>query len=288
MTENDTAGDRAPAILVTNDDGVYAEGLRALARELSGMAHVTVVAPDRERSAIGHAITVHHPLRVDPVDLGLGVPCHSVNGTPSDCVKLAVDAVMERRPDLVVSGINRGPNLGTDVIYSGTVSAALEGTIAGIPSIAVSLGTGQDRGGPTDHVVPRAEIRSSEVKTCDYGLAARFVAGVARRILEENLPPEVLLNINIPACPVAGLEEVQITRLGQRKYHDVLHRRTDPRGRAYYWLAGEVLELDEDPDTDGMALRSNRISITPIHLDLTMHSIIPRLRGWRLTLDQEV
>lgn len=252
-------------ILVTNDDGWHALGIQVLAEELSRIGTVTVVAPDQERSATGHAITVHRPLRVEEVRFPVpDVTAYSVNGTPSDCVKLGVDAVLEAPPQIVVSGINRGPNLGTDILYSGTVSGAMEGIILGIPSIAVSLAT-------FDHG--------------DYRFAAKFAARLVMDMAKHGLPPNTLLNVNVPSIEIQEVVGVKVTRLGTRRWHKVFDRRTDPRGKVYYWMAGEVLDTDEDPETDTAAIRNNLVSVTPIHYDLTNRQVIPTLNDWGLSID---
>lgn len=249
-------------ILVSNDDGILAPGIQAMARALATEHEVTVVAPDRERSATGHALTLHKPLRVDAVDLGGKIrAAYSVNGTPSDCIKLAYGTLLSAPPELVFSGINRGPNLGTDVIYSGTVSAALEGTLLGVNSVAMSLATFSDVG---------------------YEQAADFALVLARLLADHPLPPKVLLNVNYPAVAPAYAQNVRVTRLGDRRYCDSFEARTDPRGKTYYWLAGEVVEADEDPDTDGCAIRDHCVSITPIHYDMTYRPMIPELEGWKI------
>ncbi|MFY9384274.1 MAG: 5'/3'-nucleotidase SurE [Dethiobacteria bacterium] len=248
-------------LLITNDDGIYAEGIQLLSQVLfeSGRYNLTVVAPDHERSAVGHAITMHRPLRVEQAHF-LHNPAligWAVNGTPSDCVKLAVEALLEEKPGLIISGINRGSNLGTDVLYSGTVSAAVEGVILGIPSVAVSL-TG---GGKSE----------------DFISAAEFVRDFIPHLINEKLPAGTLLNINVPAgCSVK--KEARITRLGTRRYRNSFDRRTDPRGLIYYWLAGELIEGEEEEDSDVQAVREGYISITPVHFNLTNDAIIPELK----------
>ncbi len=253
-------------LLLTNDDGLYAPGIRALASELEKIAVVTVIAPDRERSATGHAITVHHPLRVDEVELMTDgkVRAYMVNGTPSDCVKLGVEALLEQRPDIVVSGINRGPNLGTDVLYSGTVSAALEGLMLGIPSIAVSLAT---------------------FDSWDYSLAASFTAKMVKLIESQGLPPETLLNINVPSLEPGEIAGVRWTRLGTRKYRKVFDKRSDPRGRVYYWLAGELEDEEDLPDADTTVIRNNMISVTPLSYNLTNQKSLEVLTKLALELN---
>ncbi|MDI6893309.1 MAG: 5'/3'-nucleotidase SurE [Bacillota bacterium] len=257
-------------ILLTNDDGIFAPGLRALreAWEQQEDCEVYVVAPAEERSASGHAITLFRPLMVEEVVFpGSLVKGWSVGGTPADAVKLAVGAVLPRPPDLVISGVNRGPNLGSDVFYSGTVSAAIEGTILGIPSLAVSLAAYEDG---------------------DYGLAARFSRYLAREALRRGWPAGVLLNVNVPPLEPYEIAGVAVTRLGVRHYRNIFDRRVDPRGRVYYWLTGEAVDGEEPEDSDVMALRQNLISVTPVHLDLTHHDMVKTMRAWDLsgTLDR--
>ena len=252
--------EQRPQILVTNDDGIYAEGLRALREALSAVGEVTIVAPERPRSASGHAITLHKPLRLDSVRLPWGGDGYATNGTPSDCVVLGIYALMARC-DLVVAGINLGPNLGEDLTYSGTVSAAMEGTICGKPSIAVSV---------ADFEYP------------DYGPAARFTARLARQVLAHGLPPNVLLNVNVPNLPEEELASVEITRQGKRRYEGRVERRLDPRGRPYFWLGGEIIEDVAGAGSDGEAIRQGSISITPLHLDLTSYAMAETLHGWDL------
>lgn len=251
-------------ILLTNDDGIYAEGINALREALEEIegAEVWAVAPDRERSASGHAITMHKPIFPIAADIpGARAHCFSVSGTPADCAKLGIEALLPRKPDLVISGINRGYNLGTDVFYSGTVSAALEGAILEIPSIAVSLES-----------KPGADFRP----------AAAFARSLALRVMQEGLPPGTLLNVNMPALPEAELKGVRITMIGRRIYGNQWDRRVDPRGRTYFWLAGEVAPLENDPSSDVVAAEQGYISVTPVQLDLTRYDQMERLRGWGL------
>ena len=247
--------------LVTNDDGIHAPGLHALAYELKRLGEVYVVAPDRPRSATGHSITLHKPLRLAQITLPNGIPAWMSNGTPSDCVVLGMSEQMGGAPDMVISGINPGPNLGEDLTYSGTVSAAMEGTIFGKPSFAISVaGFGQ----------------------LDFSPAARFAARLAKAVSDHGLPKNTLLNVNVPALPEAQLVGVSITRQARRRYQSRLEKRTDPRGVDYYWLGGELLE-DENPEgTDTAAIEQNRISITPIHLDLTEYSFLKELQTWNI------
>lgn len=255
-------------VLITNDDGIHAEGIQVLSQTLSQETglEIFLVAPDHERSATSHAITMHRPLRTEKVKF-LHNPTltgWSVNGTPSDCVKLAVEYLLPGKPDLVISGINRGGNLGTDVLYSGTVSAAIEGTILGIPSIAVSL---------TKYHDP------------DFSFAAKFALYLLHNLNHLDLPQDTLLNINVPGVEPKEIKGVRITRLGTRHYHNSFQKRQDPRGRNYYWLAGEIVEkADETEDADVMAIKNNYISITPLHFNLTNYKLIEKLRtfNWNI------
>ncbi len=250
-------------VLLTNDDGVNAEGLRALLAAFGRRRDwkVYVAAPDRERSASGHAITMHQPLRVDAISPD-EQRCNSmwaVSGTPADCTKLAVAALMSDPPDVVVSGINRGPNMGTDVFYSGTVSAAVEAAMLGLPAMAVSL---------------------SGFENLDYSFAAEFSVKLARLVAEHGMPKDSVLNVNVPALPYEDIAGVAVTRLGASRFRDFFEKRVDPRGRAYYWLTGELQAVDNDPTTDVGALRANMVSVTPIHLDLTHHTLLSELKKW--------
>jgi 5'-nucleotidase len=243
----------SPLILVSNDDGIHSMGLTALATALEAVGEVLVVAPDREQSACSHSLTLHRPLRID--DAGPGR--YAVDGTPTDCVNLAVNAILKRRPDLLVSGINRGANLGDDVTYSGTVSAAMEGTLLGIPSIAMSL-------------IGRT--------TFDFGVASAFASRIASWVLSHGLPPDTLLNVNVPQEFEGGAPRgVALTRMGRRRYGDAIVEKVDPRGRKYYWIAGEEVPFVAEEGTDFHAVHQGLISVTPIHLDLTNHRSLDAL-----------
>ncbi len=243
-------------VLLSNDDGIFAPGLKALAKSLQETGELYIVAPDRERSATGHGITVHRPLLLENVNIpGIKAKAWAVQGTPADCVKLALEDLLPEPPAMVVAGINQGPNLGTDVLYSGTVSAAIEGTINGFPSLAVSL---------------------TSYSKHDFSTAATITRKIVNLILKTGLPEGTLLNINIPAEKPRG---IRITRLGSRRYVNIFHKRTDPRGRIYYWMAGEPLDLENNSDdTDIRAIKQNFISITPIQLDLTDYRSIDIIR----------
>jgi 5'-nucleotidase len=218
-----------------------------------------VVAPDAERSAVGHAITTLTPLRVKEFRRGRRLMGYASNGTPADCVKLGVGTLFERRPDLVVSGINLGPNTATNVIYSGTVSAATEARILGVPSIAVSLDT------HTDPV---------------WSYAATLGRRVAAEVLERGLPPKVLLNVNVPNLPRSEIKGIRVTRQGDSLFEEGYELREDPRGQPYYWLAGVYQMLDDDQDTDAWALANGYVSITPVTFDLTAHDHRQTLTTW--------
>ncbi len=259
-------------LLVSNDDGIFALGIRTLANVLAKAGHdVTVVCPDQERSATGHSLTLHHPIRAEIVDSPMFHPevqAWSCSGTPSDCVKLALSALLDSPPDLVLSGINHGSNLGTDVLYSGTVSAAMEGVMEGIPSIAFSLTSYTAR---------------------EFQVAATFATNLLLKLVQQPLPQPMLLNINIPAVESKEIAGVMITRQGIRRYFDVFEKRVDPRGKTYYWLAGEAIEEIDQPNnsqlpesiiTDVQAIRQNYISVTPLQYNLTSAEGIYSLQNW--------
>lgn len=249
-------------ILIANDDGIHSVGLKALAEKLCLEHEVYVIAPDRERSAAGHSLTLHKPLRVDQIDMGVKVTkAWETTGTPGDCVKIGVNSILENKPDLIISGINYGPNLGADVLYSGTVSAALEGAVLGYPSIAVSL------------------FGSGDFLYSDFLYAADFISRFVNNIVKINFPKKTILNINVPAVDAEEIAGIQITRLGTRMYTDCYEKRVDPRGKTYYWLAGELIKSEEEEGTDIMAIRNNKISITPVTFEMTHKSIMPELEN---------
>lgn len=254
-----------PFILVTNDDGYLSPGILALRRALEEVGEPWVMAPDRNWSAASRTRVFHKPLRVSTARLPDGTEVHVTNGSPSDCVLLALLGLAPRRPDLVVAGINLGANLGHDVTYSGTVAAAMEGASAGIPAIAVSLDLGPEEGGEGNP---------------DFETAGALAARVARRALaERDLVARALLNINVPRGTPKG---IRVTRLGGKIWADDLVRGQDPRGRFYYWLSGEMLTTPPpgEEDTDVWAVLSGYVSITPLHLDLTAHGLLAALRSW--------
>jgi len=247
----------SPVILVTNDDGVHAQGVGALAEALGSLGDVYVVAPDREQSAVGHALTLHRPLRVDRI----GERRFAVNGTPSDCVNLGVLGLLPEPPVLVVSGINHGSNLGDDVTYSGTVSAAMEGTLLGVPSMAVSQAEGEASG---------------------FDAAGRVAELVAARVLVEGLPAKTLLNINVPRGELRG---IRLTRLGHRVYREKVVQEVDPRGRPYFWIGAGPPEWQEDEASDIAAVHAGFAAVTPLHLDLTHFGALGRMSEWEGNLN---
>lgn len=276
-------------LLISNDDGIFALGIRTLANTLAEAGHqVTVVCPDRERSATGHGLTIHDPLRVEQVESMFhpSVQAWACSGTPSDCVKLALGAILENPPDMVLSGINHGSNLGTDVLYSGTVSAAMEGVIEGIPSVAFSL---------------------TSFALREFQPAANFARSLLDHLAEHPLPHLVLLNVNVPAVPEEDIVGVIMTRQGVRRYFDMFEKRLDPRGKTYYWLAGEVLEDVSEAEleqagmsglkavggdvewfkktpTDVQAIRRNYITVTPLQYNLTCAVGLESLQKWQASV----
>jgi 5'-nucleotidase len=257
-----------PRILITNDDGVRSKGIHALADALAGLGDVTVVAPTREASAVGHALTLHHPLRLEH----LRDTIYALDGTPTDCVNIAVAAVLHGLPDLVVSGINKGLNVGDDVTYSGTVSGALEGALLGVPSIAVSLEQGERRGA---HWQPE----------WDFGDAAAVAREVAARVLSTGLPSRSFLNVNVPRQTPKG---TRITVQGARNHATTVTERHDPRGRAYYWIGEGSDEWIPNGRSDFEAIRSGYVSLTLLQSDMTAHGAFDFVKGLGLERDAEV
>ena len=245
-------------ILVTNDDGIQSQGIILLAKALRDVGDVVVIAPDREKSATAHSLTLHRPLRVEKIKKNV----YAVDGTPADCVHLAVNGILSEGPQLVVSGINKGPNLGNDITYSGTVSAAFEGTLLGIPSFAVSLAA-------------RGHFK--------FQAAARFAARVAGHIMKKGLPRDTFLNINVPNLDDREIKSYKITRQGRYHVHgNQAVEKVDPRGRKYYGIGGGTMVFDQRGETDHEAVSHGFISITPLHIDLTNHASVRELRKWKL------
>lgn len=255
-----------PTILLTNDDGVHAAGLLALHGVFSQLADVVVLAPERNWSATSHAKTMHKPLRVHAARLADGTPAHACSGSPTDCVALAAAGVLGVKPDLVVSGVNNGHNMGNDVTYSGTVACAMEATIWQIPGIAVSA--------------PFPAWCKADVEEVRM-LAARYAGQIAQKVLTEGLPAGTLLNINVPGVATDEVRGVEITRLGRRDYKDELIKREDPYGQPYYWLGGPPIDFPDD-GTDVGAVANHYVSVTPIKLDMTDRDFLSVLRDWRL------
>ncbi len=248
-------------ILVTNDDGVHSDGIFFLKTALSALGEVFVVAPERPRSAAGHAITLHKPLRLKKVELRDGSVAYAASGTPADCTTLGAQVVMEHDVDLVVSGINHGPNLGWDVHYSGTVAAAKEGAMIGYPAIAVSV--------------------ASFDESINYAPSANIAARMARWLFDHPMPERTLININAPNLPDNEIKGVAVTFQGPRQYVDRIDKRTDPAGRDYYWLGGTLADLRAPEGSDVHAIAEGKISITPLQLDLTAHALMRDLtREW--------
>ena len=250
-------------ILISNDDGILSNGIRVLIEALSPCHEVFVVAPDRERSAAGHSLTLHSPLRVEELDPKYGAKkCWMTTGTPGDCVKLAINAILQEdeKPDLVISGINHGPNLGADILYSGTVSCAMEGAMMGYPSIATSL----------------ASLRNEYE---DFRFAGEFIAELINKLGTYKIPPKTILNVNIPGLEKEDIAGIAITELGNRIFTDDYERRVDPRGKVYYWMAGELITESENAFTDIAAIRNNKISITPVTYEMTRLNIMQDLEA---------
>jgi len=244
-------------ILVSNDDGVHAPALLALKQALEPLGKVVVVTPDRDQSATSHSLTLHRPLRIHRHD----GERFSIDGTPTDSVLIAFNGLLDEKPDLVISGINHGPNMGEDIFYSGTVAAAIEGAMQGVPAIAASLVTRE----PTDFVEP-----------------ARFIARLAAQVMERGLPAKGVLNVTLPHRPWSEIQGVKLTRLGTRVYQDALIEKTDPRGRAYYWIGGEQPVWESEDGTDFHAIEHGFISITPLALDLTDYRAMVAMEAWTL------
>lgn len=245
-------------ILICNDDGIHAPGISVLHGAVKEFGERCVIAPDVERSAAGHAITLADPIKSTPVDKNGEFFGYGIGGTPADCIKLAVCAIMkDAPPDLVLSGINLGSNTGISVIYSGTVSAATEGVVLGIPGVAFSLCTYTDP---------------------EWKMAGRVAKEITQKIIETPMPPGVLLNVNMPNLPYEQLKGIKITRMGRSRFIEKFHKRLDPRGRTYYWLDGELEVHDDGDDVDIHAVRDGYVSITPIHLDLTAYEHLKTFR----------
>ena len=245
-------------ILVSNDDGIEAPGIRMLAQRMRELGEVTIVAPDKNRSGASNSLTLDMPIRLDELEEGV----FRVAGTPTDCVHVALTGLLESDPDIVVSGINAGSNLGDDVIYSGTVAAAMEGRFLGFPAVALSLAFDE----------PPSEMH--------FDTAGEAAVRLVSRLQQDPLPPDTILNVNIPNCPWPDVRGFEVTRLGHRHRAEPVVKTTDPRGREMYWIGPAGSEQDAGPGTDFDAIRRSYISVTPIHVDLTRHQALDHLSGW--------
>ncbi|NWF52736.1 MAG: 5'/3'-nucleotidase SurE [Nitrospirae bacterium] len=246
-----------PLILITNDDGIHSPGIIALSTAMREVGDIYIVAPDRERSAVSHSLTLHRPLKVER----LREDVYSIDGTPTDCVILAINKLLPDRPALVASGINRGGNLGGDITYSGTVSGAIEGTIMGIPSFAISLVTGE------------------EAQPVHFETASSFAIKIARFILDKSLPPDTLLNINVPNIDKSKIKGIRFTHQGKMVYSNSIKEIHDPKGKRHYWIGGTQMNIEHDDDTDIKSVKEGYVSITPIHLDLTNYEALNYLKA---------
>jgi 5'-nucleotidase len=251
-----------PLILVVNDDGITAPGIVALVGAMKAIGEVVVVAPDKPQSGMGHAITLNHPLRLRQVNIFDDVPAYECSGTPVDCVKLAVGKVLHRKPDLCVSGINHGSNSSINIIYSGTMSAAMEASLENIPSIGYSL---------LDYTME-----------ADFSTAANYARGIAQQVMEHGIPKSTLLNVNIPRLPLEEIKGVKIARQAVAKWEEEYVERLDPFNRKYYWLTGKFVNYDHGQDTDEWALANGYVSVVPVQHDLTAHYAIPFINeNWK-------
>ncbi len=248
-------------ILVTNDDGIYSPGIFALAKVLNEIGNVTVVAPLHEQSAVGHAITMQNPLRVTEAWKNGDFFGYAVSGTPADCVKIGIRNIMGTPPDLVVSGINHGSNTAINIIYSGTVSAAREAAIMEVPSMAISV---------TNHAAK------------DFSFAAKVSKLLAKEIDGKNIPLGTLLNVNVPDVPEEKIAGIILTKQGKSKWDDIYEQRTDPYGKKYYWLTGNLVESDTELDIDQVAIKKNYVSVSPIHFDLTDYETFDKMKSWNI------
>jgi len=248
-------------ILVTNDDGIDSPGIYALVQSLKELGKVTVIAPEKEQSAVGHSITMQMPLRVTKSYKDGELFGYAISGTPADCVKIGIRNIMQETPDLVVSGINHGSNTAINIIYSGTVSAAREAAIMDVPSMAISV---------TNHAVT------------DFRFAAEVAKILAKEIAEKEIPLGTLLNVNVPDVSEENIAGILLTKQGKSKWDDIYEHRIDPQGRDYYWLKGSLMEVDKDIDTDQIAIKNNYVSVSPIHFDLTDYDTFNKMKSWKI------
>jgi 5'-nucleotidase len=249
-------------ILVTNDDSVNAKGIHALVEMARQFGRVVVVAPDKPQSGMGHAITINHPLRLFPSDQFGEIEAYACSGTPVDCVKLAISEVLHRKPDYILSGVNHGENSSTNVLYSGTMSAAIEGAMEGIPSIGFSLAD----------FSPDADFEA-----CQY-----FGAQILKQLIEEPISPSVCLNVNVPKLKIPEIKGIEICKQAHAYWADRFERRNDQFGREYFWLSGEFADVDQRPDTDLQALKNGFVSVVPTHFDLTAYETLQQMKNWKI------
>jgi 5'-nucleotidase len=255
-----------PLILVSNDDGITAPGIRNLVEAVKHLGEVVIVAPDSPQSAMGHAVTISKPLRLNQTDIYGDILAYQCSGTPADCVKLAVDKVLKRKPDLMVSGINHGSNSSINVLYSGTMSAAMEAAIEGIPAVGFSL--------------------CDFAYDADFSLAKKIATKISENILKHGLTPATLLNVNIPKVKESEFKGIKPCRQAVAKWHEEFDERLDPSGRKYYWLTGKFINNDKGNDTDEWALANDYASVVPVQFDLTAHHAIPSLNSWNYDIEQ--
>ena len=248
-------------ILITNDDGIHAPGIMTLKNSLSSIGEVLVVAPETERSAVGHAITLSDPLRVIKIEKNGSFFGYAVNGTPADCVKLGLRCLAGKPVDIVVSGINLGPNTATNIIYSGTVSAAAEAVIMGVPGLAVSV---------------------ASFDTPEFDYAGLLAQKLTRLIIKNGLPEGTLINVNVPPLKEKDIKGIVIAKQGKGRFEEFFDKRTDPNNRTYYWLAGKRMNIDTDDDVDEVVIRQNKVAITPIRYDLTDMNMLQTLTTWKI------
>lgn len=251
-----------PVILITNDDSIFAPGIKALAEAVLPLGRVVVVAPDKPQSGMGHAITINQPLRLQKATLIDGVEAYTTNGTPVDCVKLAVDKVLHRKPDICLSGVNHGANHSINVIYSGTMSAAMEAAIESIPSAGFSL---------LDFSMD-----------ANFSVCKKVAFSIAQKLLSKKQDKHLLLNVNVPAVPESEIKGIKICRQAYAKYEEDFIERKDPHGKHYYWLTGQFVNFDKGKDTDVWALKNNYVSVVPIQFDLTDYKQKKKLESWKL------
>lgn len=256
--------DKRPLILISNDDGITAPGIRSLVDAVKHLGEVVIVAPDSPQSAMGHAVTISKPLRLDKTDIYGDILAYQCSGTPADCVKLAVDKVLHRKPDLMVSGINHGSNSSINILYSGTMSAAMEAAIEGIPAVGFSL--------------------CDFAYDANFSLAKKIATRIASNILSNGLPAATLLNVNIPKVSEVDFKGVRVCRQAVAKWKEEFDERLDPNGRKYFWLTGKFVNNDKGDDTDEWALANNYASVVPVQFDLTAHYAMPNLNSWEYTI----